>query len=141
MGSTQRAQLKALPSPALLDDAYEMSCRTSSLLGYLKEFGDLWGSGEIKKTLLQEQQRSAVLAAELETLRKTRKEEKQESDKAQKYLAEVSRQLKESEGALEEARASNSILSEECHQLKEGPLSRERLKGGFSRALWRYIRT
>lgn len=43
MGPAQRAIVESIPSPDMLDAIFEMSSRTASMVGFLRQFGDVRG--------------------------------------------------------------------------------------------------
>lgn len=95
MGPVQPSIVESITSPALLDAIFEMSSRTASMVGFLREFGDARGSGEVKAALLKEQEKVKALELELENLRKACKEDGKRSAETSKELSETSAKLKE----------------------------------------------
>lgn len=87
MGSTHRAILDGLSGSALMDAIFEMASRTALMVGYVREFGDHHGSGEVKVALLKEHEKTVALEAELESLWKTHEEAEQRSLKCGRNLS------------------------------------------------------
>lgn len=102
MGPAHRAILESMSGPTLLEAIFEMSTRTASMVGYLRDYGDVRGSGEVKVTLLKEQEKTTTLEADLEALRKTREEEEQRLTEVRQELSQTSTKLKETTDKLNE---------------------------------------
>lgn len=92
-GPTYLALLESLPGCAMMDSVFEMASRTASMIGYIREFGDIWGSGEVKSLLLKDEEKTATLQAELEGARKALEEEKQRSAEGATKLEEAAKRL------------------------------------------------
>ncbi|WVZ02858.1 hypothetical protein V8G54_023664 [Vigna mungo] len=110
-GPAYRTLLESLPGSTMLDSIFEMASRTALMIGYVRDVGDFKGLGEVKRSLLKEQEKTAALEVELEGVRKTLQEERECTATASTKLEETAKQLKEEE-------AAKFSLEEECTQLK-----------------------
>lgn len=69
MGATHRSLLDALFESEFTNAMFEMATRTTSMVGYLREFADCQGAAEVKAELVEEKREAATLRVELEALR------------------------------------------------------------------------
>lgn len=118
MGTEHRAILESMSGSMLLDAIFEMSSQAASIVGYIREFGDIPGSGEVKVLLAKEQEKTVALQADLEALRKSHVEEGQRLAEVLQELTQTSSQLKEVTKGLKKAQITNSELTEECNDMK-----------------------
>lgn len=108
-GPAYVALLESLPGRVMVDSVSEMANRTASMIDYICEHGDVRGSGEVKKLLIQEEEKAKALGEELVGARKALENEKKRSAES----------LQEATKLLEDERKAKAVLEEDQKQLKE----------------------
>lgn len=92
----------------MLDSVSEMASQTTSMIDYIREYGDVRGSGELKRLLTQEEGKVKALEEELAGVKKALEDEKKQSAES----------LQEATKLLEDERATKAKLEEEHKQLE-----------------------
>lgn len=91
-GPAYTALLESLPGRVMLDSMAEMASRTASMIDCIREYGDVRGSGEVKRLLTQEEEKVKALGEELASAKKALEDEKNRSveslEKVTKLLEE-----------------------------------------------------
>ncbi|XP_022632539.1 putative DNA helicase ino80 [Vigna radiata var. radiata] len=115
-GPTYVALLESLPGRVMLDSVSEMANRTAAMIDYIREHGDVRGSGEVKELLNEEEKKAKALEEELAGARKALEDEKKRS--AEK-LQETTQLLEEEQKAKAVAEENQRQLEEDVARLKE----------------------